>query len=437
MHQQIDWTSWRKGIILSAAFLLALSVAIGCKKKTNTLGLGALDPNTLLASGGIDTFQLRTYSVHQDSFPTDNQARALLGAYNDPKMGTVNASFYTQLHLAGSLGFAQGAAPIVDSVVLSLHYGGYYGNLTAQTFQVYQMSDLMNVDSTYYKFTTMGVQGSDLVDPAYATMTPDPTDSIMVGTDKLPAQLRIRLDNNFGQTMINDAVANSAMFEADDQFVNYFKGLRVSVADANPASGTGAVLYFNLSNSNSKLTIYYRLPPDTATFALEFEIDATCADFNHVDIDNTGYPVADVLADTISGMSQYYAQANQSQAVIEFKSFDNIPKSSVIHNALLVVPIAHQTNSMFYPSLQLAVGYRTDTGQIVAFEKTDAYDDATKSYIIDIRNYLQDVLLGNADNRGIYLYPLNFGSTTERLIFNGPHTQNKFKPKLIVKYTKY
>lgn len=435
MNQQRDWTSWRKGIILSATFLLALAVAIGCKKKTNTLGLGALDPNALLASGGIDTFTLRTYSVLQDSFPTDNQSRVLLGAYNDPKMGTVNASFYTQLHLAGSLGFLSTDLPVVDSVVLSLHYGGYYGNLDPQTFEIYRMNELMDNDSTYYKFTTMAVQGSDLADPAYATMTPNPSDSVMVGTDKLPAQLRIRMDNAFGQTMLNDAVANPSMFEDDDQFTNYFSGLRVNVANGTPASGSGGVLYFNLSNSNSKMTIYYTL--DGELFSLEFEIDANCADFNHVDIDNSGYPVANVIADTVSGLTQYYAQANQSQAVIEFKGVDNIPKNSIIHNALLVVPIAHQTLSMFYPSLQLAVGYRTDSGQIIAFEKTDAYDDANKSYIIDLRNYLQDVVLGSAENRGIYLYPLNFGSTSERIIFNGPQTSNKYKPKLIIKYTEY
>jgi hypothetical protein len=41
MNHQPYWTSRRKGISLSAAFLLVLLVAVSCKKETNTLGIGA------------------------------------------------------------------------------------------------------------------------------------------------------------------------------------------------------------------------------------------------------------------------------------------------------------------------------------------------------------------------------------------------------------
>ena len=138
---------------LSATFLLALTIFTGCKKETNTLGLGALDPEELLASGGIDTFTLATYSVKEDSMPTDNQTFALLGNYNDPKFGNFKASFYTQFHLNGTLDF-NGGAPVIDSAVLSLAYRRSYGKLDAQTFAVHEMLDTLDINTTYYKNST-------------------------------------------------------------------------------------------------------------------------------------------------------------------------------------------------------------------------------------------------------------------------------------------
>ena len=105
MNQQTYWTSWRKGISLSATFLLALLVAVSCKKETNKLGLGALDPDSLLSSGGVDTFHLYTYSEAEDTFPTSGQGLGLVGNYNDPKFGTVKADFYTVIHPTSTIQF--------------------------------------------------------------------------------------------------------------------------------------------------------------------------------------------------------------------------------------------------------------------------------------------------------------------------------------------
>ena len=437
MNQQTYFLSWRKGLTLSATFLLALAVGVSCKKHTNTLGLGALDPNALLASGGVDSFQLKTFTVAEDSTPTDNQVFALLGAFNDPKIGTTDASFYAQFHLANSVSF-QGETVNVDSVVLSLRYRGYYGNLDPQTFQVYELTESLHEDSTYYKSTTKTTDGVNLVQSFSQLQTPNPTDSVAVGGGKLPAQLRLHLDTVFGQQIMEDAITNNpSAFTSDESFEAYFKGLQVKVANPNPASGKGAALYFNLNDNQSKVTIYYHVVGDVdqTTYELVLEVDGTCADFNHVEITNIP-AVSDVISNPINGQTQYYAQASKSRGVIEFPTVNNLPKTSVIHNALLVVPIAHQTSSAFYPSTQLTIGYLNDDGEVIGF-KVVAYDDATKSYIVDVRNYVQDIVSGTAENRGVYLFPTFFSSTTERIIFNGPNTSNKEKPKLIVKYTEY
>ncbi len=439
IQQQTIWTSWRKGLTLSATFLLALLVATSCKKETNTIGLGALDPDALLNSGGVDTFSLSTFSVAEDTMPTDNQTFGILGAYHDPKMGTFNASFYTQFHLSNTISFDPDDVPVVDSVVLSLRYRGYYGGLDPQTFEVYELDDTMDVDRTYYKDDVEALKPANLVLPSSATQTPNPSDSVMVGGSKKPAQLRLRLDPTlFGNTIMTDAINGNAAFSNDDLFEEYMKGLHVKVTDSTPAVGKGGVFYFNLEDNNSKITIYFHLQndPDSTPYELVLEVEDDCADFNHVEIDNSGYPVANVLSNPLNGQVQYYAQAFQSRGKVEFPTLNNLPKTAVIHDALLVIPISHQTLSAFYPSNQLTVGYKTDEGKIVGFQVI-AYDDSKKSYIVDVRNYIQDIVSGDATNRGVFLYPTFFSSTAERIIFNGPNTTNKEKPRLIVKYTEY
>ena len=370
--------------------------------------------------------------------PTDNQSFGILGAYHDPKMGTFNASIYSQFHLSNTISFDAGDVAIVDSVVLSLRYRGYYGELDPQTFEVYELDDTMDVDRTYYKNDVEAVKPTNLVEPSSATQTPNPSDSVLVGTTKKPAQLRLRLDSLWAQDIMDDATGGDPAFTDDALFENYMKGLHINVTDSNPPVGKGGVFYFNMEDNNTKVTIYYHLQADAnaTPYELVLEVEDDCADFNHVEIDNSGYPVANVLSNPINGQNQYYAQAFQSRAKVEFPSLNNLSKKAVVHNALLVIPIAHQTLSSFYPSNQLTVGYKTDEGKIVGFNVI-AYDDSKKSYIIDVRNYVQDIVSGDAENRGVFLYPTFFSSTAERIVFNGPNTTNKEKPKLIVKYTEY
>ena len=65
------------------------------------------------------------------------------------------------------------------------------------------------------------------------------------------------------------------------------------------------------------------------------------------------------------------------------------------------------------------------------------YDDNQKAYIIDLRLHVQQVVSQIIANRGVFLRPTYFNSTTERIIFNGSESVNKKKPKLVVTYTNY
>lgn len=434
--------NWRKAILLSACFVLTLSVLPGCKKTSSPYGSEALSVEDLLASGGKDTFQLKTYSVLEDTLNTDNQNFATLGAYHDPKLGIVNASFYTQFTISGAINMEASPAPVIDSVVLSLNYGGYYGKLDPQKFEVYELDEELDVNADYKRNTTKNILGSDLVDPASATQTPNTTAKVVLANDTTPLnpQLRLKLDNAFGQQFLDDMAAGNAAFTSSSNFLSsgYFKGFRINVSNASPAKGKGAVLYFRLDNAQTKLTIYYKLSGDTIPKEVPLIINGTCADFNHVEVNHSGYHIADVLANPLNGQSQFYTQSFDSRAVVEFPTVNNINSKSLINNALLYIPVAYQNGDFYYPSVLLEVGYKTDSGKITTF-KTANYDNNQKAFIVDLRDYVQDIVSGKAENRGVYLFQssLYFNCTAERIVFNGPLSPYKTRPKLVVKYTEF
>ncbi|MNJ83947.1 hypothetical protein D3C87_13790 [compost metagenome] len=438
--------NWRKAFLLSACFVLAISVLPSCKKKSSKFGTEALSVEDLLAAGGKDTFQLKTYSVSQDTLPTDNQIFGTVGAYHDPKFGIVNASLYSQFTINGLVTIPSGTATI-DSVVLSLNYGGYYGKLDPQTFEVYKLTDALHKDSVYYRNTAKATTGVDLVEPGSATQTPNTTSRITIDTDNdgdidtLNPQLRLKLDNALGQQFVNDIIAGNGAFASSDAFLSshYFEGFKIKVTNTNPTSGKGAVLYFNLGNSQTKLTIYYKhSTTPTQQGRIELVVNAACGDFNHVEIDHTGYHVADVLANPLNGQTQFYTQSFDNMGVVEFPSVNNLKSNSLINNALLYLPVAYQTGNYYYPSVTLEIGYKTDSGKIVSF-RTATYDNNQKAFVLDLRDYIQDIVSGKAENRGLYINQSSkyFTCTAERIIFNGPASPYKTKPKLVIKYTEF
>jgi len=421
--------------IISTAFLCIILSFTSCKKKETTVGKDAFDATGLLNSTEVE-IPLKAYTIEEDSVITKNQLHALLGAYNDPKFGTVDASFYTQISLDNPGSTSFGVDPIVDSIVLSLQYTGYYGENSAQTFEVYELTDELSTlsDSVYYSFSTKNINATNLVFPGKETITPQPSVKSVVGTDTLAAQLRIPLKNSLA-TYLMDGVA-LGKYATQDLFHEYFKGIYVKVSNPNPPSGQGAVYYFSLSAINSKLTIYYKNDAISKTFS--FLMNGTSVDFNHVNFNRIGKPIDNLINNPALGEVEYYAQAFTSRAVIEMDGISDIPKNSIIHKAQLIVPITHYTNNLLYPSVQLNIGTRITADNDTIYSRGNViYDDNQKAYIIDLRQHVQQVVSQIIVNRGVFLRPTYFNSTVERIIFNGTESVNKKKPKFIVTYTKY
>ncbi|MEZ4890645.1 MAG: DUF4270 family protein [Crocinitomicaceae bacterium] len=145
--------SWRREVVLSATFLLIAFVGINltsCKKSDNLLGNNYIDPSKLLVSGGVDTFQMETYTVVEDTIYTSGARYGLLGILNDNQFGTMDVGFYSQVRLSGlNPNFGDVPNITIDSFVLALEYVGGYGYTGNQTFEVFEVDEKMYKDTLY------------------------------------------------------------------------------------------------------------------------------------------------------------------------------------------------------------------------------------------------------------------------------------------------
>jgi hypothetical protein len=422
-------------VTLFSVFLLLFFLAASCKKRESEVGRGILNPNELLNSIQTDTFSLTTFSIEEDSVVSDNPLYAMLGSYNDPKFGTVNSNFYTQLRLSGfNPDFGDLSELVIDSVVLGLKYAGYYGNLTSQNLEVYEMSESLDLDGTYYSFSTKSTISPNLVEPGFGTFIPDPFGMKIVGKDTVLPELRIKLKNSFGSKFIQDASGGGTEFSSNENFLTYFKGLHVRVNNGSQASDKGGIFYFDLNHPQSKLTIYYSFSGAPKTFDLL--INSECADFNHVEINNNGKPVQHVLENVTIGQKEFYAQAFKSRAVIKIPGIKKIPANATINKANLILPIQYQTGGKYFPPNELSVTENVD-GKLTSIGIAGFYNKLLKQYTLNLREHVQDIVNGNVIKDELIVSPRMFITSAERVIFNGPNSINKQKPKLVVTYTTF
>jgi len=406
--------------------------------KNRTLGKDVIDADTYLNGTTIDTFDLITYTIEEDSSITDNASNVVLGSYIDPKFGTFDASFYSQVRLGGlNPDFGNPSSIQIDSFVLALKYVGYYGDLSPQTFEVYEMNEEIALDSTYYSFTNKNVKSTNWVTFGKGTITPKPLAKTVIGIDTVDAQLRISLDTNIARNLIIEATSGSSSFVTNTDFLNYFKGIKVKTNNPSQTVGQGAIFYFSVTDAASKMTIYFTQGLVKKTF--DFVINADCADFTNVSISNAGKPIDLVLQDSTLGSTEFYAQAFKHRAIVKIKGVENLPKNIVIHRADLSLPIQYQTGYRYKPGTNVSVAtkLKATDANYTSLGILGEFNEGKKLFSINIRTYIQTLVNKEIENNGIVISPRFFINSSERIIFNGKNTTNKTKPKLILTYTTY
>lgn len=455
MTKKTQIVSQRKVLKLSASFFIASALLLSCKKETN-IGDG-LEDNSLTVHK-TDTFTLLTYSELPDSVQTDETAVNLLGAYNDPVFGKVECGIVTELKLSSNNPqFKDSATAVleVDSVVLSLRYTSinYYANIQELTFEVYEITDdLVRDDKDYYAFDSPTTTGSNLVLAGTETQTPDFVKDQIVGDLELPPHLRIHLDPSLGEDFIT--AAENGDLADDASFKDFFKGLYIKVDGSAMSTGQGMILYHVLENSISGLTIYYRNTGDDITKEYMFEFNSDGARYGDIKFDHTGTPTENIADDKTKGKEAFYLQGTSFRAVIEIPHLLSFyydengnydPK--IINKAELILPIQDFGPDPFHPSSNLLIAkivdennseFTLDVSAGSFASSTVTYNQNNKEFRFIVTREIAGMLKGEREFKGFRIYsPSYYGSTIERVVFNGSHTTLKEKPRLEITYSEY
>ncbi|MGI8637026.1 MAG: DUF4270 family protein [Segetibacter sp.] len=239
------------------AIAILFFISACTKIESTTIGSGLLPP-----IDGVTTLDT-TLDVVTNNFidPLGDDAKVyktdehVIGVINDdPIFGKTTATAFFELKPTSypfSLPNVKELTP--DSAVLILSYKGVFGNtMLNQNWEVREVLESMRGDTVFNvkkSFATGNLLGSASID------IPHLKDSINNRFENSNNQIRIKLSQSFATTLMKqyDSLANGA-YASDSLFRLNFKGFAV-MPTAN--SGGNALLRVNLSDTNTKLALFY------------------------------------------------------------------------------------------------------------------------------------------------------------------------------------
>lgn len=427
-----------------AAIFLSVLILGGCKKKDDGLGSNILPEEILLGLNHIDTLSLYATTQLDDSVRADDQLNVMLGSINDPEFGSTRVGFYTQLRSSQSSVAFDVENIEVDSVVLSVVYDeDQYGSNYAQEFEVYELSEQMYSDSAYFSSRTLSHKSQDLVLPESRVQVPAPDQMVHLANDTVDPQLRLRLNSEFGEKVINQTDS------LNNYFSEFIKGLYVTVSDQDIPPGSGGIHYYDLLDSDSKVTLYYTETTGDESEQKEFEllINSNAVYFSRPTHDYSmanSDLMAQLAGDESSGQHTVFIQAAAGlRTEISIPHLEQLSNDTMaINKAELVIPIAAFTD--FPPPDRVYVLGRNAEGTaffLPDFLEGDAHmggflNQVDLEYRLNISRWVQQVLQGSRENAPLEIVSQWAASTANRAILHGPEHADR-QMRLVVHYTKY
>lgn len=437
--------------------LVSISISITSCDESSVVGLDVQPANDLLSVDYQDTTTLITKTVSVDSLRTDETliitADALLGIYKDPVFGITTASLYTQLRLPTNNPLF-GTAPLIDSVVLSLVYDpAYYGKRqrVEQKINVYQVLEDIKGENSYYSNDTLNVNTLDLANN-YG-FVPEPSKSVTILNEVLKPQLRIPLDNTFGQSILTDQP--TVNLASNTAFQSFMKGLYITTEGTTGLNTSeGNILHFKMADAQSKLTLYYHNDTeDSLKYDLSLGSVARFSNFTHDYSTGIDANLATQLSTSPPPPAQNDVVFIQSMAgvktTIELPYLMNWINAGAIaiNKAELVIKVdqtaIYQLDTFAAPTKLVLFGINDDGSNYVLPDANEGdnyfggtYNSATHEYHFNIARYIQQVLTGKRKNNGLHLLAGSGAINANRVVIGGGGSSSLYRMKLNIGYTK-
>jgi Domain of unknown function (DUF4270) len=336
---------------------------------------------------------------------------------NDPQFGQTNAAIYMLLEPQYfPFPFDVKDSLYLDSVVLGMAWTGTTIGDTnlLQKFNVYQVDSTINPDSAYKTNVTFPYS-TFLGTKTFAPKILD--DSLYLFRQSVKNQLRIRLDDAFGNLLLSKDT--------------FFKGFAI-VPDLGGASSANALMGFNISDTNTYLRLYYRY--DTAgkqdTTYRSFKYNLTTGFADNITRNYAGSEINTAVAPGADSLI-YLQTSPGSYGIIRMPSLDGFKAAKgnvVIHRAeisMQQIASIGQGDDIFNSPKNLYIDFRDTVNNIQFPFLRDGFSlntysanllGGTRKYVpgpgnlivseykFNIPSYIQGIITRNNNNYPIYLY---------------------------------
>ncbi len=441
-------------ILFLSLFMVSSLLFWSCSEEFDEMGLDLIDGNIQL---GDTVIPLMAHTQAEDSVPTYLANRHLLGFYSDDVFGKTQAGIYTEVLPMSMPVFFSDIHPdslVIDSVVLSLAYDGYFGDKSVDhSIQVHEVSEVFPTDTVYSSRSLSHQQQLQVMNPEFV---PYPEDSLYVGPDSIhmPPHLRIRISNSLGERFFEDQDVLSNISTNDD-FRDYFKGFYIV---AEEMESTGAMLYFNLGSSYSRLQVFYSKMGDENYNTLEFAISDPLVRnytyFNNFGYNNVAPEISQQLeGDTLLGDSLIFVQSMANfRAKITLPDLDDLLDDQgdlAINSARLILPV---DNDMIQDPFGIASSmillrenpnnpegeFLSLTDQFIGQEYFGGRLNEDKGeYMFNITDHVQRLINQQLENKPLYLRVSGSVENAGRAVLKGPGRQEEEnRMRLIIRYSK-
>lgn len=455
------------------AVLIAISL-FACKSGVE-LG-GEISPVEKLGAYYKDNFNLKTTIINFDSINTNGSYRLLVGNHFDPVFGNVLANAYTKF-VIGTLRENLGPNPAADSIYIEFTIGEeirsvgkikpyFYGGDKKVKLKLYQLSSLINTDTTlYYRKNSVGYNPSHFLGEVEI-------DNSVLNSTITSRIIKARLHDS----LANYFVKNQDKFSSEASFQEIFKGLAFISDPLNEAvvgiTDIQLVLYYHnfygLNNikSNEIASIFASFRYNPKDGQNQFLINRSMGELKNLE---------ETLYDSVSTTEladKCYIQPNvgvfTKVAFFDLESFKETVKLTtnrskvLVNKAELVIYPDTNENYLFPEQLyafELTNNNRiklTEAGQFQYLQNelsgifgsrtslTASYDVTNKVYKFPITAYLQALIDGTKENKGLLLGIPNslydgsqYGSLNRLTFKNGLKSEGKNNIQLKVYYTPY
>ncbi|MFL5753831.1 MAG: DUF4270 family protein [Bacteroidia bacterium] len=409
-------------LIKASLFLSLLVLFFSCNKGSSSIGLDVQPEGDLLSASYCDTNSVISYSITEDSMRSDENSLsvnyALLGTMADPVFGRTDASLFTSFVMPNNIvGSGFGSNPKLDSVVLSLTYNtSYYGDKTdALKFNVYKLSDYIYYDSSYYSTRIKAYDPNDVTYSGQGiTAVPSPTATVQVGDNSVKAHLRLKLKDEIGQYFMDDTtrIASTQALQLA------FKGLLITTKNTTVTADYGSLVYFDMTNAQTKLTIYYHNSPNTDVRTVDLGVGSGAPRYNHFAHDySNAYDSLRQQAlapkDTSRGKGNIFLQGLAGlKARINFPYLQHLADSGPISINKAELSFKVNKSPSFYNLINFPLPPRLILDGVNQYGGTEPLAEAGDAYTYG----------------GIY------NSTTGEYVFNIPYTAQKIISKKFPNY---